>query len=114
MTWAILVWSVIMIIWIIAGASSANNSSHCADEASRFLSQQACTDARDVGTGIGVALLVALWFVGFVILSIIWLMTRPKGRECPVCGERVKKGRTVCPDCKYNFAAAAGHEPQVA
>ncbi|MGH2981676.1 MAG: zinc ribbon domain-containing protein [Solirubrobacterales bacterium] len=34
-------------------------------------------------------------------------MTRPRGRDCPSCGENVKKGQTACPDCGYDFAAAA-------
>jgi hypothetical protein len=104
MTWAI-------VLWIVLGVASTDNAGHCAREAHPFLSQRACTDAANAGTGIGVALLVFLWFLGFVILSLVWLMTRPKGRDCPVCGEKVKKGRTVCPSCKFDFAAAAGHEP---
>jgi hypothetical protein len=113
MTWAILIFSVLMLIWIIAGAGASDNHGHCLREHG-VLSVRSCEDARDVGTGIAVGLIAFLWFVGFVILSIIWFMTRPKGRECPVCGERVKKGRTVCAHCSYDFAAAAGHEPQVA
>lgn len=109
MTWAIIIFSVLMAIWLIGGLAGADNSSHCAQEAHPYLSQENCTAARDVGTGIGAALIFSLWFIGFVILSLIWFMTRPRGRDCPVCGETVKKGRTRCPSCGYDFAAAVGH-----
>jgi hypothetical protein len=59
--------------------------------------------ASDVGTGIGVTLIFVLWFIGFIILSIIWFMTRRRGRMCPHCGEDVKKGRTTCKNCGYDF-----------
>jgi hypothetical protein len=114
MTWTIVIFSALMLLWVIVGASSANNAQHCANESSQFLSQADCTSARDAGTAIGVGLLIFLWFLGFVVLSLIWFMTRPKGRDCPACGETVKKGRTVCPSCQFDFAAAVGHEPGMA
>lgn len=111
MTWVIIVWSVLMAAWIIGGVIAADNGEHCAREGHRYLSQSACTSARDVGTGIGVAALFLLWFFGFVVLSLIWFMSRPKGRTCPACGEKVKKGLTVCPNCQFDFAAAASRGP---
>lgn len=110
MTWAILIWSALMLLWIIVGIAGADNAEHCVNETNRFLDQQTCTDARDAGTGIAVAFLFFLWFIGFTVLSLIWFMTRPKGRDCPACGEKVKKGRTVCPNCQFDFAASVGHE----
>ena len=59
------------------------------------------------GTGIGVAMIIVLWFIVFVVLSLIWLMTRPSKRACPACGEDVKKGRTKCKSCGHDFAAVA-------
>ena len=109
MTWAIVIFSGLMLLWLIVGITSADNSSHCAHETSRFFSKSDCTAARDVGTGIGAAIISTLWFVGFLVLSLIWFMTRPRGRDCPVCGEKVKRGRTTCSGCNYDFAAMAGH-----
>ena len=106
MTWVIIIWCVLILVWMVAGGSSAQDANDCANEVTES-ARQLCEDATDVGTGIGVALIGFLGFVGFVFLSLIWFMTRPKGRECPVCGENVKKGHTVCPSCKYDFAAAA-------
>jgi hypothetical protein len=107
MTWTLLIFSVLMLIWII---SAAGGDAHCARETYRG----ACELGQEAGRGIAVGLLIVLWFIGFVILSLIWFMTRPKGRECPVCGDRVRKGRTVCSQCSYDFAAAANHEPRLA
>jgi lysylphosphatidylglycerol synthetase-like protein (DUF2156 family) len=107
MTWVIVIWCVVMAIWIIAGIVSSGDSTDCAKEATQYFSQQTCEDAEEAGTGIAVVALWFIWFFGFIALSLIWFMTRPKGRECPACGERVRKGRTACPECGHDFRAAA-------
>lgn len=111
MTWVLIIFTAIMFAWMIGGAIDAQDSAECDAEPTREL-RQICEDATDVGTGIGIGLIFVLWFIGFVILSLIWLMTRPKGRDCPACGETVKKGRTTCPNCNFDLAAAARGEPQ--
>lgn len=93
MTWALLAWCALIIAWAIGGASST----HC-----NGTYQNAC----NAGKGIGVAVILFIGFVGFVFLALIWLMSRPRGRDCPVCGELVKRGRTLCPGCGHDFAAA--------
>lgn len=107
MTWVVIAWCVLMAIWIVAAIAGADSSDDCAREATTYFSQKTCEDASDVGTGIGVIALWFIWFFGFIALSLIWFMTRPKGRECPACGERVKKGLTACQNCGHDFAAAA-------
>ena len=100
MTWLLLVVNALFIWWVIAGTSSAQNDD-CAP------GDSLCEAAVDAGTGIGVALIVILWFFVFIVLALIWMMTRPRGRTCPACGEDVKKGLTACPKCQHDFAAAA-------
>jgi hypothetical protein len=100
-TWAVVIWTVLMFAWMIAGAQGTT-AKDCGS-----LDQATCQAATNIGTGIGVTLLFILWFIGFVVLSLVWLMSRPQRRLCPVCGEQVKKGLTVCPKCHYDFAAAA-------
>jgi hypothetical protein len=74
MTWALIAWSVVMGIWIVAAASTASGQPNdCVG-----LSAKACNDASDAGTAIGVGLLLFLWGFGFVILSLVWFMSRPK------------------------------------
>jgi hypothetical protein len=103
MTWAIWVWNVLFLIWIIAAVSDrASEDCPPADDL--------CVGASDVGTGIGVALIFVLWFIGFIVLALAWMMSRPKHRQCPRCGHDVKKGETVCKNCGHDFMAAPGGE----
>lgn len=111
MTWVIVIWCALILVWMIAGGSAASESNDCDNEPTRAL-QQLCEDATAVGTGIGVAAIAFVGFIGFVFLSIIWFMTRPRGRDCPACGEKVKKGRSNCPNCNFDLAAAARGEGQ--
>jgi uncharacterized membrane protein YtjA (UPF0391 family) len=99
MTWLFVIVNALFLVWIIVGVSD-RPSKDCAP------GDQLCIDASDAGTGIGVALIIFLWFIVFVVLSLIWFMTRPKRRVCPACGEDVKKGRTTCSKCGHDFAAA--------
>jgi hypothetical protein len=99
MTWVLNIWNLVFLIWIIAGVSD-RPSKDCPP------GDDLCVAASDAGTSIGVGLIVFLWFLGFVVISIIWFMTRRAGRICPVCGEDVKRGATVCKSCGHDFAAA--------
>lgn len=69
MTWALAVWSVLMFVWIVAGLGST----HCAQQGG-----DAGRAGCQVGTGIGVVALLVLWFVVFIVLSLVWLMSRPR------------------------------------
>jgi hypothetical protein len=117
MTWTILIFTGLMALWAIVGAGGADNHQWCVDHPDKYLSVKDCEAARNVGTGIGVVLIFLLWMIGFIILSMIWFMTRPKGmRTCPTCGNDVKKGRFVCSQCGYDFRtghqAAAASDPR--
>ena len=84
MTWLILLWTVIVLGF---GAMTAGETG----------------DA--LAGGFAVTFAFAVWFVGFIIFSIVWFMTRPTRRYCPVCGNEVKKGKTVCKKCGHDFAS---------
>lgn len=102
-TWALLIFNVLMLIWVIAGiASASGHATNCGT-----LDQTTCDAARNVGTGIGVSALLIFWFMGFVVLGIVVLATRPQRRLCPACGTEAKRGATRCAKCGFNFAAAA-------
>ena len=64
MTWVIWIWNVIFLIWIIGGIAD-RPSQNCVK------GDTLCQNASDAGTGIGVALIVILWFLGFIVLSLI-------------------------------------------
>ena len=100
MSWVLIVWTAIFAIWIGVGVAD-RPSKDCTP------GDQLCQDASDVGTSLGVGLVVTMFFIGFVILSLIWFMTRPKRRVCPACGTEAKKGITVCGKCGFDFTAAA-------
>lgn len=63
MTWVLWIWSIIIVIWMVAGGVNAD----CGGES-----------ACQAGTGIGIAIIALIGFFGFAFLSIIWFMTRPK------------------------------------
>jgi hypothetical protein len=63
-----------MAIWIIGGV--ANVSSNCAGLTGDDL--EICQAGTAIGGGIGVTFLFFVWFIGFIILGLIWLMSRPK------------------------------------
>ena len=99
MSWLIIIFTVLMAIWIIGGTSS----SPCPPDVANC---DAYAAGQAIGTGIGVTILFFIWLVGFLILSVIWFMTKPKNRICPVCGNDVKKGRTSCGKCGHDFSIA--------
>lgn len=102
MTWALVIWSTIILVWAIGGAAGND----CANEVTQ-LERDAC----EAGTGIGVLAVLGMGFFGFVFLSLIWFMTRPRGRPCPRCGEHVKKGVLECRSCGYDFQQIGAGAP---
>lgn len=66
--WFFLAVQLLFIIWIIAGASSSGgDATDCGS-----LSQKACNDAEDIGTGLGVALIIVFWMVVDFLLAVIY------------------------------------------
>jgi hypothetical protein len=53
---------------------------------------------------------VSIWLFGFVLLTLVWFMSRPNERMCPVCGDRVRRGWTVCQTCHLDFAVTANRQ----
>jgi ribosomal protein L32 len=105
MTWVLIVWCAIIIVWLIAGAGTVSGDiQHCLRQG--VLTRQECRSAADAGAGIGAGIILVIGFFGFVFFSLIWFMTRPRGRDCPACGNLVKRGHTVCPTCGHDFAQA--------
>lgn len=98
-TWALIIFDMLMAIWMVSSLSTAGNN--CAHVAADGLA--ACQVGTGIGAGFVFVVIGGIWFVGFIVLSLIWLMSRPQLRLCPECGYKVKRGRTECRYCDYSF-----------
>ena len=72
MTWAIWIWSILCIAWVFGGISSVEE---CVP------GDSACEVGTAIGAGIGIFMIGFIWFLGFIVLSIIWFMTRPSRKS---------------------------------
>jgi len=72
-TWAIVLWTTLAVILIAAGIANTSVPANC-----RVLDQSTCQTAQNVVTGIGVSIIIFVWFLGFIVFGLIWLMSRPK------------------------------------
>ena len=73
-TWALVLFSGLMLVWIVAGVGGL--SDNCAGLTGQEL--DLCEAGTVIGGGIGVTFLVVIWFIGFIVLGLIWMMSRPK------------------------------------
>lgn len=73
MTWVILAWVALIIVWIAVGVNDVADD--CNDEVGE--ARELCEAGRDIGAGIGVTIVVLIGVIGFIVLAIIWFMTRP-------------------------------------
>lgn len=74
MTWVIVIWTALFAVWGITGVGAVSNE--CVGKTGDELTT--CQAATAIGGGIGLTLIFILWFIGFIILSLIWFMSRPK------------------------------------
>ena len=74
-TWLMLIWSALMWIWILSTCgSAASQMEECQGQAY----SEACEAGTTIGAGLAGTFMFGLWFMGLIILFIIWFMTRPK------------------------------------
>ena len=63
--------------WLVWGAVGVEGTAQeCGNDP--YLSQEGCEDWTYLAGGVGLILVMVIWFIGFVPLSLIWLMTKPK------------------------------------
>jgi uncharacterized membrane protein len=87
MTWVLVIWCVAILAWAIAGGAHANHQSVQDCLSQGVLTAQQCQNGANVGTGIGVAVVLGIGFFGFVFLSLVWFMTRGPARgRVAACG----------------------------
>jgi hypothetical protein len=68
-TWGIVVWTGLNLLWLVTGVNAASKI----QTGNEYEAAGAA-----IGTGIGVTIILFIWFFGFIIASIIWFMSRPK------------------------------------
>ena len=73
-SWAIIIWTLLMIAWAVSGAVSVAES--CADKTGE--ARRICEGVGVLAGGIGLTFIGFLWFVGFLILGLIWFARRPQ------------------------------------
>ena len=72
--WVFLAIQALFLIWVISGAATAGGTP--ADCATSGLDLETCNAASDVGTGIGVAIIVGAWFFVDVFLGVGYAVYR--------------------------------------
>lgn len=73
-TWALVIWTALIALWISTGIGAVSES--CTGQSGQALEN--CRAATAIGGGIGVTFILFIWFLGFIVLGLIWLMSRPK------------------------------------
>lgn len=68
-TWALVIFNILVLVWLVTGLNAAGSVP---------VGSEAEEVGRAIGTGIGVSLIVVTWFIGFIVLGLVWLMSRPK------------------------------------
>ncbi|GAB3991856.1 hypothetical protein [Nocardioides marmoraquaticus] len=69
--WFFLAVQLLFIIWIFAGIGAAGEATDCGT-----LDQETCQAASDVGTGIGVILIIGLWMIVDFFLAVGYVIYR--------------------------------------
>ncbi len=70
--WVFLAIQALFVIWIIAGvASNTGNAVDCGS-----LTQDQCNDTRNAGTGIGVFLIIVVWFIVDFLIGLGYVIYR--------------------------------------
>jgi hypothetical protein len=68
-TWGLVIWSGLCVLWLVTGLNNVSQIS---------TTSEAEAAGAAIGTGIGVTLIFMIWFFGFIVGSLIWLMSRQK------------------------------------
>ncbi len=99
MSWLIIIFTAAMLAWLV---SAVGSQPACPPTVANCEAYQA---GADIGSGIAASIIFVVWLIGFFVLAVLWFMTRGRHRVCPVCGNDVKKGRSACRKCGYDFVS---------
>ena len=97
-----------MLLWALTRVGGIE----CVEYAPGTVERDACELRKDVRAGIGLFAVGVVWFGGTLVLGVMWLVTRPRKRQCPRCATGVKAGLTACPGCGYEFGREGGEDAE--
>lgn len=69
-TWALVIWNVLMVLWLATGWIAVGDLGPAGSDAEAA--------GRAIGAGLATGMIVLIWFIGFIVFGLIWLMSRPK------------------------------------
>ena len=72
-TWALVIWNVFMVLWL---ASTLRGEFSCDRETGA--AQAVCDAGASIGMSLGPSLVGVVWFIGFITIGLIWLVSRAK------------------------------------
>ena len=76
-TWGLVVWTALIGLWLVSGMANVAQS-HTCDSAAEFT--QVCQAGTTVGAGIAIVFIGGLWFMGFLVGSVVWFASKSKGQ----------------------------------
>lgn len=81
MTYVLIGWCLLILAWATLGAT--NSIDHTAErcEHARYIGQETCESASHTGTALGMGFVLLIGFMGFVVLSLVWFMTKPSEKR---------------------------------
>ena len=72
-TWALVIWTVFMVLWL---ASTLRGEFNCDRETGA--ARAVCDAGASIGMTYGASLVGVVWFIGFIAIGLIWMVSRPK------------------------------------
>lgn len=79
MTYVLWAWCLAILVWAGSATSGTTKAVHdCVKGAAGVLSKTDCANAVDTGSGVAILMVLFIGFIGFLFLSIIWFMSRPR------------------------------------
>ena len=71
-SWAIYIWTGLMVAWAVTGMSSVAPCTGAYVDA--------CQTGTTIGAGIALTFIGGLWFAGIILLSLVWFASRKEGK----------------------------------